>query len=49
MARLKIGDVIQLQQDVKECLVTKVEGVPKLKGRAGVIGGNKAVKIEQRC
>ena len=46
---LKVGDVIQLQQDVKECLVTKVEGVPKLKGRAGVIGGNKAIKIEQRC
>jgi flagellar motor switch protein FliM len=46
---LKVGDVIQLQQDVKECLVAKVEGVPKLKGRAGVIGGNKAVKIEQRC
>ena len=46
---LKVGDMIQLQQDVKECLVTKVEGVPKLKGRAGVIGGNKAIKIEQRC
>jgi flagellar motor switch protein FliM len=46
---LKVGDVIQLQQDVNEWAVTKVEGVPKLKGRAGVIGGNKAVKIEQRC
>ena len=29
------------------CLV-EVEGVPKLKGRAGVTRGNKAIKIEQR-
>ncbi|MCK4486864.1 MAG: flagellar motor switch protein FliM [Desulfobacterales bacterium] len=46
---LKVGDVIQLEQDVKECLVAKVEGVPKLKGRAGVTRGNKAIRIEQRC
>ncbi len=46
---LKVGDVIQLQQDVNEYVLTRVEGVPKLKGRAGVIGGNKAIKIEQRC
>ena len=46
---LKVGDVIQLEQDVKECLVAKVEGVPKLKGHAGVTRGNKAIRIEQRC
>ena len=45
----KVGDVIQLQQNVDDCLVAKVEGVPKLKGRAGVKRGNKAIKIEQRC
>lgn len=45
---LKAGDVIQLQQDVNDYLVAKVEGVPKLKGRAGVTRGNKAIKIEQR-
>ena len=43
---LKVGDVIQLQQDVNDCLVATVEGVPKLKGRAGVTRGNKALKIE---
>jgi len=46
--RLKVGDVIQLQQDVNDFLVAKVEGVPKLQGRAGVTRGNKAIKIEQR-
>ena len=46
---LKVGDVIQLQQDVNRCLVTKVEGVPKLKARAGLMRSNKAIKIEQRC
>ncbi|MBW1739609.1 MAG: flagellar motor switch protein FliM [Deltaproteobacteria bacterium] len=46
---LKVGDVIQLEQDVNERLVAKVEGVPKFKGRAGIIRGNKAIKIEQRC
>ena len=46
---LKVGDVIQLQQDADDLLVAKVEGVPKFKGRAGVTRGNKAIKIEQRC
>ncbi len=46
---LKVGDVIQLQQDTNDLLVAKVEGVPKLKGRAGVTKGNKAIRIEQRC
>jgi len=45
---LKVGDVIQLQQDVNDLLVAHVEGVPKLKGRAGLIRGNKAMKIERR-
>jgi flagellar motor switch protein FliM len=45
---LKVGDVIQLQQDVNDLLVANVEGVPKLKGRAGVTRGNRAIKIEQR-
>ena len=46
---LTVGDVIQLQQNVNESLVAKVEGVPKFKGRAGVVRGNKAIKIEKRC
>ena len=46
---LKVGDVIQLQQDVNDCLVATVESVPKFKGRAGVARGNKAIKVERRC
>ena len=46
---LKVGSVIQLEQSVNDCLVAKVEGVPMLKGRAGVRGGNKAIKIQKWC
>ena len=46
---LTAGDVIQLQQNVNEPLVAKVANVPKFKGRAGVVKGNKAIKIEKRC
>jgi len=45
---LKVNDVIQLQQGVNDVLITKVEGVPKLKGHVGVIRGNKAIKIKER-
>jgi flagellar motor switch protein FliM len=48
LVSLKVGDVIQLRQDVNDFLVAKIEGVPKLKGRAGTIKGNKAIKIEKR-
>lgn len=46
---LTVGDVIQLKQDVTQDLVAKVEGVPKFKGRPGVVRGNQAIKIGQRC
>lgn len=42
---LKKGDVIQLNQDVAEPLMAKVEGVPKFLGFAGVMRGNKAFQI----
>ena len=46
---LTVGDVIQLEQDVTQDLVAKVEGLPKFKGRPGVVRGNQAIKIGQRC
>jgi flagellar motor switch protein FliM len=46
---LNVGDVIQLKQDVTQELIAKVEGVPKFRGRPGVIRGNQAIKIGQRC
>jgi flagellar motor switch protein FliM len=49
LLRLTVGDVIQLEQDVTQELVAKVEGLPKFKGRPGVVRGNQAIKIGQRC
>jgi flagellar motor switch protein FliM len=46
---LRVGDVIQLEQDVTQDLVSKVEGVPKFKGRPGVVRGNQAIRIGQKC
>jgi flagellar motor switch protein FliM len=46
---LKVGDVVQLKQDVSDPLVAKIEGMAKFKGRIGVIKGNRAIKIETRC
>ncbi len=45
LLQLKTGDVIQLEQDVSEPLVAKVEGVPKFHGFPGVARGNKAFQI----
>ncbi|NVM23042.1 MAG: flagellar motor switch protein FliM [Desulfobacterales bacterium] len=46
---LKVGDVVQLDQDVSSHLTAKIEGMPKFKGRAGVVRNNRAIKIEKRC
>jgi flagellar motor switch protein FliM len=46
---LAVGDVIQLEQDVTQDLVAKVEGVPKFKGRPGLVRGSQAIKIGQKC
>jgi flagellar motor switch protein FliM len=46
---LKVGDVIQLKKDVSDPLLAKIEGMAKFKGRIGVIKGNRAIKIEERC
>jgi flagellar motor switch protein FliM len=47
LLRLKVGNVIQLEQGVNECLVAKVEGVPMLKVRPGARSGNNAIKIKE--
>jgi len=44
---LKAGDVIQLDQDVSDAVLVKVEGVPKFKGVPGVVEGNQALKVTE--
>lgn len=45
LLNLKIGDTIQLQQDVDSPLVAKVAGVPKFLGHPGLTKGNKAFQV----
>ena len=48
LLNLKIGDTIMLDKGVSEPLLTKVQGVPKFLGKAGVYGSNRAVQIEAK-
>jgi flagellar motor switch protein FliM len=48
LLQLKIGDVLKLEKDVSEPLITRIEGVPKLLGKPGLYGPNKAVQIDGR-
>ena len=45
---LRRGDVITLDQYADTPLVAKIQGTPKLKGKAGVAKGNKALSIVGR-
>lgn len=45
---LKIGDVVHLEKDVRDSLIVTVEGMPKFKGFAGLLRGNRAIKIEEK-
>jgi flagellar motor switch protein FliM len=45
---LKVGDTIYLDKETSEPLLAKVEGIPKLVGKAGFYGKNKAIQIEGR-
>ncbi len=45
LIKLGLGDVIQLDNDVTDEIVIKVEDVPKFRGFPGVSKGNKAVQI----
>jgi flagellar motor switch protein FliM len=44
--KLKVGDIIKLDKDLKDTLLAMVEGVPKFKGRPGIYHGAKAFKVE---
>ncbi|MBM4333027.1 MAG: flagellar motor switch protein FliM [Deltaproteobacteria bacterium] len=48
LLQLKVGDVLPLDKGVGELLSAKVQGIPKLLGRAGIYGGNKAFQIEEK-
>ncbi len=45
---LRVGDIVQLDQECTEPLEVKVEGVPKFKGFQGSYKGNQAVKISNK-
>jgi flagellar motor switch protein FliM len=46
---LKVGDVIQLEQNTTDNLVGRVQGIPKFKGRPGTMKANKALKVAKMC
>ena len=45
LINLSVGDIIQLDNDVTDELLLKVEGIPKFKAYPGVSRGNKAIQI----
>jgi flagellar motor switch protein FliM len=45
LINFEVGNIINIGRSVSDELVVKVEGVPKLKGHAGLSEGNQAVKI----
>ncbi len=48
LLELKLGDVLQLDQDVSDPIVAYVEGVPKFLGVPGLAEGNQAFKVIER-
>ena len=48
LLQLKVGDVLDLEKDVSEPLLAKVQEVPKFFGKAGIYGTNKAFQIGDR-
>jgi flagellar motor switch protein FliM len=46
LLNLKAGDTLLLDKDASDPLITRVQGVPKFSGRAGLFGTNKAIQIE---
>lgn len=47
LLKLKVGDVVQLDNSVENGMQVMVEGVPKFKGVPGTHNGNKGVKIKE--
>lgn len=48
LIHLKVGDVIQLDQDAEKSLIGFLENVPKFKGYAGIQRGFQAFRIESK-
>jgi flagellar motor switch protein FliM len=48
LANLNIGDIITLDRTVSDAVILKVEGVPKYRGHAGVLKGNKAFQVTDK-
>jgi flagellar motor switch protein FliM len=48
LIHMKVGDVIQLDQNANQCLMGLVEQLPKLEGYAGVQRGFQAFKVEKK-
>ena len=48
LMRLRRGDVITLDQYADNPLTAKIQGVPKIAGKAGVVKGSKAIAVEGR-
>ncbi|MCP4751429.1 MAG: flagellar motor switch protein FliM, partial [Proteobacteria bacterium] len=46
--KLKVGDIIQLDQECTQPLDVKIEGVPKFQGFQGSYKGNQAIKISKK-
>jgi flagellar motor switch protein FliM len=46
LARLRVGDVVILDQRITEPLVAAIAGVPKFSGRPGRVGARQAFQIE---
>ena len=47
LLKLKVGDVIQLDDILEKGVTVKVEGIPKFKGDPGICMGNNGVKINR--
>jgi flagellar motor switch protein FliM len=48
LLNLKVGEVLPLGKDVSEQIVGRVQGIPKLLGKAGIYGSNKAFQIGEK-
>ncbi len=48
LLELKVGDVINLKENIRDTLLVAVGEAPKFQGFAGVLKGNRAVKIEEK-
>ncbi len=45
---LKIGDTLVLNTEANDCLIAKVQGVPKYLGHSGLYGANKAFQVKDK-